>query len=214
MKLISIKLIFCLVSLSLILTQNISDLSYLQIYNTSEQSRLIQSLFTKFEKLDIIKNTINYDLTHFYSLQTNYIPFEIFNELYPIGTIKMFGKNEVPFYQNEFGISWELIKGDNTLLTTTNPSLAGTYSGENKIFNGFTEFHSLTIAELPSHVHVQGAGEEFPRNGYNQITQYRNHNVFDNNGRSVNTYPSGGNQGHNHGLRLSNLCLQVWRRKS
>ena len=126
-----------------------------------------------------------------------------FKEQHPVGCIWVSYTNQVPPYQNQHNIKWELLpegyavmsgKGDNT----------GKTSGANRLDTGTTAGHAITIEQMPAHTH--GINGPVGYTGSSGGTSYWYGNTL------KKTQSTGGSKEHSHKMNTLNIKLLLWRR--
>lgn len=138
----------------------------------------------------------------------NQIKIKIFNYIYPVGSIYMSINSTSP--QTLFGGTWTQLKGG--YLYAGNSFSQTSYTGIG------TQGHTLSIAEMPSHSHVETIGEHIAVAGSSQYidsTQvYGEYNL--NTGKTtINrqiTLTTGNSNSHSH--NIASIQIYVWRRIS
>lgn len=156
----------------------------------------------------------------------------IANIVYPIGSLYFSMNNTSPAVL--FGGTWEQIK-DRFLLAAGDKYDSGTTGGNANnshihIVNGSVGNHTLTVAEMPSHVHPAYIDVNFSaaytgnNNSWKQNLVYPNQ--VSNYNNSYYNIPQGGNQPHNHPFSGSTqtpsdtnnmppyLAIYIWKRIS
>lgn len=190
------------------------------LLKTEFRSRIIsledkeRELETKNKNLEIVLNQTQKELEDSNSKhkkELDEMPLKIFNLMHPINSVYYIADLQYPPFHGSNGVVWELLPEGHVLMTGS--SFVGS-GGANRIDNGSTAQHILTINEMPSHVHAQGSGVEFALNGAYSATEWRNDSTRSNNPVIPYTFPAGGNQPHTHELNVLNYKLRVFVRKS
>ena len=155
---------------SIVITESILEIDFSPIYNELDE---ISSSITD---LDNNKSDINHlhsqyltehqDLSNYavkndvnQSLNTKVNSDELFDLIYPVGSIYMSVNNVNP--SNLFGGTWEQIK-DKFLLANGDSYSLGSTGGE--------ATHTLTKDEIPAHTHTQNAHSHTPATNRNFLT--------------------------------------------
>ncbi len=138
---------------------------------------------------------------------------EFFETYFPIGSTYVTFANKNPPLHGTGSIRWQALPEGYTAMTA-NTSNTGTTSGSQRLDNGVVENTVLTIDQMAAHNHAQGSGVEFPTQGYEGTTSWRDSNKNDGRGRFAKTFNRGGSKPHNHGLNALNQKLIFWKRVS
>lgn len=122
--------------------------------------------------------------------------FDLFNNIYPIGSIYMSINETNP--SALFGGTWEQIK-DTFLLSAGDTYTAGSTGGESE--------HKLTIEEMPNHSHKNYAGSNINENGTFAMVGWRG-NVSE--GTAFEVWGVGNDKPHNN--MPPYLTVYMWKR--
>ena len=135
----------------------------------------------------------------------------ILDKLFPIGFIHMTFENVNPPLNDEYGVKWELLPEGYTLMTAHDKN-TGARSGRQRLDDGGTDGHILTIDEMPrhSHTYVKVRAQTTYDYRHKQRT-FQTTRIVDDGGKTSDT---GGSQAHNHKLNVFTQKLMVWRRIS
>mmetsp|Transcript_28530 Transcript_28530/g.29678 ORF Transcript_28530/g.29678 Transcript_28530/m.29678 type:complete len:271 (+) Transcript_28530:800-1612(+) len=135
------------------------------------------------------------------------------NSALPVGTVYATFENVNPPYHLS-GMTWAIITEEYAVMTASQSNV-GSFQNSlidaNKLVGGTAKDHTLTIDEMPAHNHEQGAGEEFPLNGYDRSTDYRNESTTAE-GKIPYTFETGGDQAHSHTLNVKTIKIILWKR--
>ena len=130
----------------------------------------------------------------------------LFNEMFPVGSIYITFNNQYPPLHGEHNVQWELLPEGYAVMTANIDNTGSKSNMGNRLDDGNTEGHILTIEEMPKHSH-----------DYVQTWTFKglNSNNGSNHDNGIGkTSETGGNQPHSHKLKVANQKLLFWQRIS